>query len=327
MDYHQNARTTVWSRERMAEQVLQQGWTLQAAAAACNVSAKTAAKWVARYRQQGRAGLRIAAAARATCAGPPCRSRWRESKHCAASAGPVAASPAPPASVRLPSSRILRRLKLNRLRNLEPAPLPVRYEHAAPGDLVHLDIEKLGRFSAVGMRIHGDPSRRTRGLGWDYLHVAIDDHSRIAFAQILPRENGPWAAAFLGAALDYYNSLGIGVARLLTDNGPCYRSSLSPASAKNFTSNTAAPALTPRAPTARRNALSRPRSANGPMSCAYNTSGQRAQQLNPWLHDYNWHRPHASLNQQPPICRVGLDRNNLLMQHKNRDRGTLGPRE
>ncbi len=316
MDYHQNARTTVWSRERMAEQVLQQGWTLQAAAAACNVSAKTAAKWVARYRQQGRAGLRDRSCRPRHLRRPTLpeqvarvealrRQRWTGCR-IARTTGLSSAT----------VSRILRRLKLNRLRNLEPAPLPVRYEHAAPGDLLHLDIKKLGRFSAVGMRIHGDPSRRTRGLGWDYLHVAIDDHSRIAFAQILPRENGPWAAAFLGAALDYYSSLGIGVARLLTDNGPCYRSQpFASLCQKLHIKHRRTRPYTPRT-NGKAERFIKTALGEWAYACAYNTSGQRAQQLNPWLHDYNWHRPHASLNRQPPICRVGLDRNNLLMQHK-----------
>ena len=298
MDYHQNARTVVWSREAMAKRVIEQGSTLAAAAAAANVSAKTAAKWVARYRALGRAGLRDRSSR-------PRRLRW-------AGVRIAQSTNLSPATV----SRILRRMGLNRLRHLEPAPPPRRYEHAAPGDLLHLDIKKLGRFSAPGVRIHGDMSRRTRGLGWDYLHIAIDDHSRIAFAQILPRENGLCAAAFLDAALAYYRSLGIGVRRLLTDNGPCYRSC--PFAARVGQHRLRHRHTRPYTPRTNGKAERFIQTAirEWAYSRTYSNSVERQMHLKPWLHDYNWHRPHASLNKQPPISRAGLDRNNLLMHHR-----------
>ena len=316
MDYHKNARTTVWSRERMARSVLEGGGTLAAAAAATNVSAKTAAKWVARYRQHGAAGLqdrscRPRRLRRPTA--PEQVARVAALRHQRWAGCRIASSTGlSPATV----SRILRRLKLNRLRYLEPAPVPVRYEHAAPGDLLHLDIKKLGRFSAPGVRIHGDMSRRTRGLGWDYLHVAIDDHSRIAFAQILPRENGPCAAAFLSAALDYFSHLGVGVKRLLTDNGPCYRSRTfgglcHQLQIKHRRTRPYTPRTNGKAERFIQTAI-----REWAYACAYQNSIERTHHLKPWLHDYNWHRPHASLNKQPPISRSGIDRNNLLMHHK-----------
>jgi transposase InsO family protein len=120
-------------------------------------------------------------------------------------------------------SRILRRLGLNRMRDLEPAVPLIRYEHAAPGDLLHLDIKQLGRFAGVVSR----PDGRRRGTlhrGWEYVHVAIDDHSRIAFTQILPSFDAACAIAFLRASVAYYASLGIVIRRLLIDNGHCYRS-------------------------------------------------------------------------------------------------------
>src|SRR5213594_1455323 len=121
-------------------------------------------------------------------------------------------------------SRILRRLHLSRMRDLEPAPPVIRYEHAAPGDLLHLDIKKIGRFAAVGCRITGHRQGRIHGQGWEYLHVAIDDHSRIAFSDLLPNQKAASAAAFLWAAVAYYARFGICIRRVLTDNGPCYRS-------------------------------------------------------------------------------------------------------
>ena len=213
-------------------------------------------------------------------------------------------------------SRILRRLGLNRLRHLEPAPPPCRYEHAAPGDLLHLDIKKLGRFSAPGVRIHGDMSRRTRGLGWDYLHIAIDDHSRIAFAQILPRENGACAAAFLDAALAFYRGLGIAVRRLLTDNGPCYRSCAFAALARrhNLRHRRTRP-YTPRT-NGKAERFIQTAIHEWAYHRTYSNSLERELHLTPWLHDYNWHRPHASLNKQSPITRADFDGNNLLMHHK-----------
>jgi transposase InsO family protein len=316
MDYHKNARTTVWSREEMAKRVMERGSTLAAAAAAANVSAKTAAKWVSRYRQQGRDGLRDRSCRPRHLRRPVKpeqvarvealrRQRWTGLRI-------AKATGISPATV----SRVLRRLGLNRLRALEPLPEPRRYEHAAPGDLVHLDIKKLGRFSAPGVRIHGDMRRRTRGLGWDYLHVAIDDHSRVAFAQILPRENGPCAAAFLGQALDYYNGLGITVRRLLTDNGPCYRSqAFAMLTGQRQLRHRRTRPYTPRT-NGKAERFIQTALREWAYVCSYSNSQERTLHLRPWLHDYNWHRPHASLNKQPPISRALLDRNNLLMHHK-----------
>ena len=316
MDYHQNARSVLWSREQMAKRVLEQGCTLKAAAAAFNVSAKTAAKWVSRYRIGGAAGLldRSSRPHRLRRPTPSHlvdavaglrRQRWagcRIASHTSLS----------PATV----SRILRRLRLNRIRDLEPAPVVQRYEHPEPGDLIHLDIKKLGRFSAVGARIHGDMRRRTRGLGWDYVHVAIDDHSRIAFAQILPRENGPCAAAFLENAIAYFQSLGIPVRRLLTDNGPCYRSKdLARVCLKHDIKHRHTRPYTPRT-NGKAERFIQTAIREWAYARAYDCSEQRAEHLNPWLHEYNWHRPHASLNKNPPISRSGLNRNNLLMHHK-----------
>jgi transposase InsO family protein len=123
-------------------------------------------------------------------------------------------------------SRILKRLGLNRIDALEPA-LPVRrYEREKPGDMIHIDIKKLGRFNTVGHRITGDPSppHKSRGAGWEFVHVAVDDHSRTAFARVMPSERRRSAITFLKAALAYYQSLGIKVERVMTDNGSCYKS-------------------------------------------------------------------------------------------------------
>ena len=224
MDYHKNARTTVWSREQMARRVIEQGCTLAAAAAAANVSAKTASKWVRRYREQGAAGLadrtcrphrlhRPTRPAQAELVEQLRRQRWtglRISQQTGLSRATV--------------SRILRRRKLNRMRDLEPRQPVERYEHERPGDLLHLDIKKLGRIVRPGHRVTGNPADRTRRVGWEYVHVAIDDHSRIAFSAIFADEKAGSTVAFLQQALDYYARFGIRFKAVLTDNGPAYRS-------------------------------------------------------------------------------------------------------
>ena len=315
MDLHQNARLTVWSREALARKVLHQKLTLNAAAAAFNVSTKTAAKWVRRFQAEGETGLRDRSSRPRRLRRPtPAylvqqveqlrRQRWaacRIASHTGLS----------PATV----SRILRRLKLNRLRDLNPAPPIQRYEHAAPGDLLHLDIKKLGRFAAIGHRIPGHPRRHLKGVGWEYVHVAIDDHSRIAFAQIFSDEKGFSAAAFLAAAIAYYQRLGIPIRRVLTDNGPCYQSR----AFRNLCQQHAIRHQRTRPYTPRTNGKAerfiQTALREWAYARAYENSQQRAHHLWPWLHQYNWHRPHASLNASPPISRSGLDRYNLLIHH------------
>jgi transposase InsO family protein len=315
MDLHQNARLTLWSREALAIKVLQERWTLNAAAAAFNVSSKTAAKWVRRFQAEGSPGLRDRSSRPHRLRRPTPsflieqveqlrRQRWaacRIARHTSLS----------PATV----SRILRRLKLNRIRDLDPAPPIQRYEHAAPGDLLHLDIKKLGRFGCVGHRIHGDPRRHVKGVGWEYVHVAVDDHSRIAFAQIFPNEKGASAAAFLAAAIAFYQRLGIRILRVLTDNGPCYKSR----AFRNLCQQHQIRHKRTRPYTPRTNGKAerfiQTAIREWAYARAYENSQQRANHLLPWLHQYNWHRPHASLNASPPISRSGQDRNNLLTHH------------
>jgi transposase InsO family protein len=191
----------------------------------------------------------------------------------------------------------------------------VRYEHAAPGDMLHLDIKKIGRFQAVGCRITGNRKGRIHRAGWEYLHVAIDDHSRIAFSQILPDQKAHSAASFLQVAVDYYARLGIAITRVLTDNGPCYRSGrfrrfcLHHRIAQRFT-RPYTPRTNGKAERFIQTAL-----REWAYRRAYDNSQLRAEELPRWLHQYNWHRPHASLNHAPPISRSGLDRNNLLIHH------------
>src|SRR6201996_5002595 len=228
MNVHKNARLTPFGRERIARQIAS-GQTTKPVSGAAGVCPRTARKWVERYCREGLAGLRdrssrphrlyrptpqvivdeIAALRRQRCTG----------RQIAAQVGVSAAT----------VSRILRRLGLNRLSSLEPAEPVRRYEREHPGEMIHLDIKKLGRIDGIGHRITGDrrgqSNRRSRGqgLGWEFVHVCIDDASRIAFAQIMPDEKKESAIAFLKGALDYYQSLGVTVVRVMTDNGGCYK--------------------------------------------------------------------------------------------------------
>jgi len=314
MDIHKNARLTVFRREQLAEQVLLQGSTLNAAAAAFKVCARTAAKWTRRYRQQGPAGLpdrssRPLRSPRRTA--PALVQRVEELRRQRFTGWHIAQATG---LSRATVSRILRRLGLHRLRFLEPAAPVIRYEHAAPGDLLHLDIKHLGRFTDIAVR--GDGRRRGKHhRGWEYLHVAVDDHSRIAFSQVLPNFTAASAVAFLRAAVNSYSQLGIRIRRLLTDNGHCYRSGafrearLALGLGHHFT-RPYTPRTNGKAERFIQTAL-----REWIYARAYHTSEQRNEQMSPWLHHYNWHRPHGSLNHAPPISRSGLDEDNLLRLH------------
>ncbi len=315
MDYHKNARTTVWSREQMARRVIEQGCTLAAAAAAASVSAKTASKWVRRYRELGAAGL-----ADRTCRPRHLRRptkpeqvalveqlrrlRWtglRIAQQTGLSRATV--------------SRVLGRLKLSRIRDLQPRQPANRYEHERPGDLLHLDIKKLGRIGRPGHRVTGDLAQRSRGVGWEYLHIAIDDHSRIAFSDILPNERARSVCRFLLQALRFYRSVGITVRRILTDNRPAYHSrALHRLCRRLGIRHRFTKPYTPRT-NGKAERFIRTTLEEWAYAKTYQNSFERFNSLAPWLHQYNWHRPHASLNNKTPISRAGFDQNNLLTLH------------
>ena len=316
MNVHKNARLTPIGRERIVLQV-RSGQTPKAVGAAAGVCPRTVRKWVERYRREGLAGLRDRSSRPHRLRQPTpqavveqvevLRRQRRTGKQIAAELH------LSPATV----SRILKRLGLNRIDALEPA-LPVRrYEREKPGDMIHIDIKKLGRFNTVGHRITGDPSppHKSRGAGWEFVHVAVDDHSRIAFARVMPSERRRSAITFLKAALAYYQSLGIKVERVMTDNGSCY---------KSFAFRTACKRLglrhirtkpyTPRT-NGKAERFIQTSLREWAYAQAYQNSRQRRAELPLWLHRYNWHRPHAGIDDATPISRLGLPENNLLRLH------------
>ena len=317
MNIHKNARTTPYSRAEIVRRVTVLGEAPKAVAAAFGVSKRTVAKWLARHRAEGEAGLAD-----------------RSSRpHCMPSATPADVIEQvialrrqrlcgkqiaknlglSPATV----SRILRKARLSRMRDLDP-PEPVRrYERKHPRELIHIDIKKLGRFDRVGHRITGDRhgQSNSRGIGWEFVHVCIDDASRIAFSQVLGDEKKQSAIAFLHAAIAYYASLGITVTRVMTDNGSCYKSfafkdackalGLRHIRTKPYTPKTNGKAERFIQTSLREWAYAR----------AYPTSEHRKHALQSWLHNYNWHRPHGSLQSMPPISRLNQPMNNLLRLH------------
>jgi transposase InsO family protein len=317
MNSHKNAPLTPKGREAMVRSVTERGLSKTAAARQFNTTPKTVAKWVKRFRAEGVDSLRDRSSRPhslpgqtplATCAEIERLRRQRLTGKQIATELKVS-----PATV----SRVLRRLGLNRMRDLEPAEPVRRYEREHPGELIHIDIKKLGKFHRVGHRITGDRTGQSnaRGVGWEFVHVCIDDCSRIAFSQVMKDEKKGCAVAFLKAAIAYYASLGVTVQRVMTDNGSCYKSfafrrackrlGLKHIRTKPYTPKTNGKAERFIQTSLREWAYAR----------AYNTSAERAAELPRWLHRYNWHRPHGSIDSKPPISRLGLTGNNLLRLH------------
>ena len=210
----------------------------------------------------------------------------------------------------------MKRAGLSRLRDIEPAEPVRRYEREHPGEMIHVDIKKLGRFDRVGHRITGDRQQgKSRGAGWEFVHVAIDDASRIAFSQILFDETQESAIAFLEAALAYYASLGVTVARIMTDNGACYRSkAFAEACRKRGLRHVRTKPYTPKT-NGKAERFIQTALREWAYAVAYRNSDQRAAELPIWLHRYNWHRPHGSLKSKTPISRLAKAEDNLLRLH------------
>ena len=320
MNMHQNARLTPRGRERIARQVVS-GQTPKAVGEAAGVCPRTVRKWLARYCSEGLAGLRDRSSRPHRLHRPTPqavvekiaalrRQRWT-GKQIAVETG------VSPATV----SRVLKRLGLNKLATIAPAEPVRRYEREHPGEMIHLDIKKLGRIDGIGHRITGDrrgqSNRRSRGegLGWEFVHVAIDDASRIAFAKVMANEKKRSATAFLKAALAYYESLGVKVERVMTDNGSCYKSfafrrACKRLGLKHIRTKPYTPKTNGKAERFIQTCL-----REWAYAQAYHHSRQRTEQLPYWLHRYNWHRPHTAIGAKPPVSRLALSENNLLRLH------------
>jgi transposase InsO family protein len=211
-------------------------------------------------------------------------------------------------------SRWLKRVGLNRLKSLEPTVPVIRYEREKPGELLHLDIKKLGRFQRVGHRITGD-RKGGGGTGWEYLHVAIDDHSRVACAEIHPTEQAPSAVAFLWRAVAYYARFGVKIQAVMTDNGACYRANaFGQACAELGLRHLRTKPYTPRT-NGKAERFIQTAIREWAYAHSYRHSSERCATLPLWLHRYNWHRPHWSLKMNPPISRLALSADNVVRLH------------
>ena len=305
----------------MVRSVVEGGLSQADATYQFNTTPKTVVKWVKRFRAEGVDGLRDRSSRPhsspsqtppTTCAAIEALRRQRHTgKQIADEVGVSKAT----------VSRVLRRLGLNSLKALEPAEPVRRYERAHPGEMIHLDIKKLGRFEQIGHRITGDrrgqSNRRARGegFGWEFVHVCIDDASRVAFSQILPDEKAASAVPFLKAAVAYYAGLGVAVSRVMTDNGSCYRAfAFRNACRELGLRHTRTRPYTPKT-NGKAERFIQTALREWAYAQAYPTSHRRAEELPTWLHRYNWHRPHAGIKSQTPISRLRLSEDNLLRLH------------
>ena len=312
MELHQNARSCPKSRALLVHRVRCQGWTVSSAARAAGLSERSAYRWLARFRREGLRGLRDRSSR-------PHRSPRRTSLDLMRKVLELRRQRWPLMNIAeelgvslSTAARIARRAGMARLSSLDPVEPPNRYEHEAPGDLIHMDIKRLGRIDGVGHRITGDRRRRSYA-GWESLHVCIDDHTRLAYAEILPSKKTEHAIEFLRRAVHWMAEIGVTARRLLTDNDGTYRS-------PRFTQSCAQLNLGKRW-----TQPYRPRT-NGKAErfiqtllrewayrYAYHCSDHRRANLPRYLAYYNSLRPHNSLSRKPPISRLNL--NNLLAIH------------
>jgi len=315
MNIHQNARLTFARRLEMVKDVIERKLTQAAVAAEHQVSVPTVRKWVGRYLTQGAPGLRDASsrpqvsprsiAPSTALAIVELRRRFLTHARIAQSLG-VSESTV---------GRVLARAGLSRWADLAPSEPIVRYEHACPGDLLHIDTKKLARIVRVGHRVTGDPRDSVDGVGWEYLFVAVDDHARIGFTQMKPNERRDCAIAFLRASVDYFATLGVTIRRVLTDNGSAFRSKRFAAACRklrllhSFT-RPYRPQTNGKAERFIQSAL-----REWAYGIPYHHSSVRTAMLARWNHHYNWHRPHQGIGGIAPMSRLSKSRNNLLTLH------------
>jgi transposase InsO family protein len=313
MDLHANAALSWSGRRELARRVVDQGWTLRAAAEAAGVSVRCARKWVGRYRAGDHELRDWSSAPRRVANRTPVERvavivKLRGLRMTAAEIAETLQMPLSTVSV------VLKRQGMGRLGRIG-LEQPVRYERSRPGELVHIDVKKLGRIRGVGHRISGQRAsqgktringRITGIAGWEYVHVAVDDYSRLAYAEVLLDERASTAAAFLRRAVAFFARYGITVERVLTDNGPCYRAVLHAIACrrlgiKHHRTRPHRPQTNGKAERFIRTMLNG--WAYGPI---YGTRRERTNALDGWLWHYNHRRRHSSLSHQPPASRTNL---------------------
>jgi transposase InsO family protein len=301
---HRNARLTPFARELLVKRVRRLGWSVEDAAQAAGISVRTAYRWLARERREGLAGLqdRPSRARRIPHrTGHHRAERIERLRRRRLTAAQIAVRLAMPRST---VAAVLKRRGLERLSRLTPKLAVVRYERQRPGELLHLDVKKLGRFRRVGHRITGDRTRNSRRAGWEFAHVCVDDHSRLAYVEMLADERAETTTAFLRRAVRWFRRQGIRPERVMTDNGSGYRADafqdtcrelgLRHLRTRPYTPRTNGKAERFIQTMLREWAYARP----------YRTSNQRTKRLAPWLRYYNRQRPHSALRGLPPHSRI-----------------------
>jgi transposase InsO family protein len=304
MNIHSKARTCPASRALLVGRVRHRAWTVSEAAVAAGVSRRTAFKWLRRHRDEGPAGLldRASRPARQPTATP---AEWRKLivslRYYRMTGARIAAQLG---MARSTVARILHRERVGRIRQLEPPQPVVRYEMRVPGQLLHLDVKKLGRIKGVGHRITGDRARRARGIGWEFAHVAIDDMSRLAYVEVLPTETAEAATSFLHRAVAFYGRHGVRIRRLMTDNAKAYGGHVFQAACQRY--RIAHTRTRPYRPCTNGKAerFIQTLLREWAYVRAYSSSRRRTEALPKWLHHYNHRRPHGSLDAKPPISRL-----------------------
>jgi transposase InsO family protein len=304
MRLHGNAKTCPHSRRLLVER-LERGWTLADAAQAAGVSARTASKWRARWRSEGDAGLldRSSAPKRVPHRTPADRVHVIELlRRLRMTAAEIAEALGMALST---VSAILKRIGLGKRSRLEPLEPPNRYECSRPGELLHIDVKKLARFSRPGHRILGrGRGRFETAAGYEYLHVCVDDYSRVAYAELLPDERARSAIAFLRRALAFFAARGVACERILTDNGSAYLARAHALACLAF--GLRHTRTRPRRPRTNGKAERFIQTVLTEWAYArlYATSDERADALPLWLNHYNYRRPHGSLSHRPPGSRL-----------------------
>jgi transposase InsO family protein len=304
MQVHRKAKTTPASRAALVQRALA-GERYEVIAEGMGISERTVAKWVQRFRHGGVAALedgssRPRTMPHQTPPGAIALIRQLREQH-GLPAWAIGRA------LRVPRSTVgawLRRLGLNRRPVAPPVPVQ-RYEWPAAGDLLHVDIKPLGRIAGIGHRIHGDRRARVKGIGWEYVHVAVDDHSRVAYVEVLADQLGTSCAAFLQRALGWFAARGVTVRRVMSDNGSGYVSRAFRAVCQTHDARH----LRTRAYTPRTNGKAerfiQTLQREWAYARAYQTSTERRAALRPWVRYYNQQRPHASLDYAAPSSRLG----------------------
>ena len=316
MRLHRNARTCPHSRRLAVSRVLEQGWTLAAAAEAAGVSVRTLSKWLRRFREEGEQGLLDRSSAPRSVPARTSEERvaviaaLRRLRMTAAEIAETLSMPLSTVSV------VLTRIGLGKLSRLEPPEPANRYERRRPGELLHVDVKKLGRIGRPGHRVNGDRRTRSRGIGWEFVHVAIDDATRLAYVEVLDDEKATTATAFLRRAVAHFRAHGVQVERVMTDNGSAYVSLLHRLACKTLgLKHLRTRPYRPRT-NGKAERFIRTMLAGWAYGALYRDSDERRKALAGWLDFYNRHRPHGSLSHQPPLQRLeALTRNNLARSY------------